>query len=103
MSYRQGWFAATGSQGNGSRSRLSALEVGLTFYAFPKTHWKTIRTTNVLDRTFGEVKKRSHKLAAAFRNEDSCLLMFYAVIRSLRLQNLQMPAQEPESAILRKD
>jgi putative transposase len=78
------------------------LEACLTFYAFPKTHWKTIRTTNVLERTFGEVKKRSHKMAAAFRNENSCLLMFYAVIRSLRFQNLRMPTREPESAVLHK-
>lgn len=78
------------------------LEACLTFYAFPKTHWKTIRTTNVIERLFGEVKKRSHKMAAAFRNEDSCLLMFYAIVRSLRFQNLRMPVQEPESAILHK-
>jgi putative transposase len=78
------------------------LEACLTFYTFPQTHWKTIRTTNVLERMFGEVKKRSHKMAAAFRNENSCLLMFYAVIRSLRFQNLRMPAKEPDSAILHK-
>lgn len=78
------------------------LEACLSFYAFPKTHWKTIRTTNVLERMFGEVKKRSHKMAAAFRNENSCLLLFYAVIRSLRFQNLRMPAKEPDSTILHK-
>jgi transposase-like protein len=78
------------------------LEACLTFYDFPESHWKTIRTTNVIDRLFGQVKKRSHKMAAAFRNEGSCLLMFYAVIRSLRFQNLRMPAPEPESAILHK-
>jgi transposase-like protein len=78
------------------------LEACLTFYAFPQAHWKTIRTTNVLERVFGEVKKRSHKMAAAFRNENSCLLMFYAVIRSLRFQNLRMPVQEPDSDILHK-
>ncbi len=59
------------------------LDACLTFYRFPKAHWKTIRTTNIIERLFNEVKKRSHKMAAAFRNEDSCLLMFYAVIRSL--------------------
>lgn len=69
------------------------LEACLAFYAFPKRHWKTIRTTNVIDRLFGEDKKRSHKMATAFRNEDSCLLMFYAVIRSLRLQNIRMDAK----------
>lgn len=69
------------------------LEACLTFYAFPKAHWKTIRTTNVIERLFGEVKKRSHKMAAAFRNENSCLLMFYAVIRSLRFKKIPIPAQ----------
>jgi putative transposase len=60
----------------------------LAFYAFPKAHWKTIRTNNVMERLFGEVKKRSHKMAAPFRNEDSCLLMFYAIIRSLKFRKI---------------
>lgn len=69
------------------------LDACLTFYAFPKAHWKTIRTTNVIERLFGEVKKRSHKMAAAFRNENSCLLMFYAVIRSLTFKKITMPTK----------
>jgi transposase-like protein len=68
-------------------------EACLTFYDFPKAHWKTIRTTNVIERLFGEVKKRTHKMAAAFRNENSCLLMFYAVIRSLNFRKIPMPAK----------
>ncbi len=80
------------------------LEACLTFYAFPKTHWHTIRTTNVVERLFCEVKKRSHKMATAFRNEGSCLLMFYAGIRSLHFCKLQMPkkesTQEPFPAVL---
>jgi len=67
----------------------------LTFYAFPPAHWKTIRTSNVIERLFGEVKKRSHKMAAAFRNEGSCLLMFYAVIRGLKFRKITMPTSEP--------
>jgi transposase-like protein len=70
------------------------LEACLTFYAFPKAHWKTIRTTNVIERLFGEVKKRSHKMAAAFRNEDSCLLMFFAVIRSLKFRKISIPVRQ---------
>jgi len=66
------------------------LEACLTFYAFPKTHWKTIRTNNVIERLFGEVKRRSHKMAAAFRNETSCVLLFYAVIRSLKFNRITM-------------
>src|SRR5260370_26715588 len=79
------------------------LEACLTFYSFPKAHWKTIRTNNVMERLFGEVKRRSHKMAAAFRNEESCLLLFYAVIRSLKFNKLTMPAPsqaQPDSAVL---
>ena len=79
------------------------LEACLTFYAFPKAHWKTIRTNNVMERLFGEVKRRSHKMAAAFRNEQRCLLLFYAVIRSLKFNKLTMPAPseaQPDSALL---
>lgn len=67
------------------------LDAGLTFYEFPHEHWKFIRTTNIIERLYGEVKKRSHKMAAAFRNEDSCLLLFYAVIRSLKLRKITLP------------
>lgn len=79
------------------------LEACLTFYAYPKTHWKTIRTNNIIERLFGEVKRRSHKMAAAFRNEGSCLLLFYAVIRSLHFNKLAMPApstKQPDAEIL---
>lgn len=76
------------------------LEACLTFYRFPEKHWKFIRTTNCIERLFGEVKKRSHKMAAAFRNENSCLLMFYAVTRSLKLRKITVPARaenQPEN------
>lgn len=63
----------------------------LTFYAFPPQHWKAIRTTNAIERLNEEVKRRSHKMGAAFRNEGSCLLMFYAVVRGVKFQRLTMP------------
>ncbi|GHO61375.1 transposase for insertion sequence element ISRM5 [Ktedonobacter sp. SOSP1-52] len=81
------------------------LESCLTFYAFPREHWKCIRTNNVSERLFGEVKRRSHKMAAAFRNEGSCLLLFYAVIRSLTFHKLTMPPAsqaQPDLAFLHR-
>lgn len=75
-------------------------EACLTFYSFPAKHWKFIRTTNIIERLFNEVKKRSHKMAAAFRNENSCLLMFYAVIRSLRLRRISVPVKDSGDQIL---
>lgn len=67
------------------------IEACLTFYHLPEKHWRTIRTNNPIERLFSEVKKRSHKMAAAFRNEDSCLLLFYAVTRTLNFQRIPMP------------
>jgi len=67
------------------------LDACLTFYAFPKVHWKTIRTTNVIERLYNEVKRRTKKMAAAFRNENSCLLMFYAIVRSMKFRRISMP------------
>jgi hypothetical protein len=40
-----------------------------------------------------EVQTRSKKMAAAFRNEGSCLLLFYAIVRGLRFRKLRMPGQ----------
>ncbi len=74
------------------------LDACLTFYRFPQKHWKYIRTSNIIERLFGEVKKRSHKMSAAFRNEESCLLMFYAVIRSVKLRKITVPAKAAETS-----
>jgi transposase-like protein len=68
-------------------------EACFRFYAFPREHWRTIRTNNVIERLFNEVKRRSHKMAAAFRNEQSCLLLFYAVVRTLRFHRLPPPSK----------
>jgi putative transposase len=62
----------------------------LTFYDFPEQHWPNIRTSNIIERSFEEVKKRSKKMAAPFRNEASCLLLFYAVVRTLRFRKIRM-------------
>lgn len=67
----------------------------LAFYRCPKPHWRTIRTNNLIERLFHEVKKRSRKMAAPFRNEGSCLLLFYAVMRTLKFQRISMPRSRP--------
>jgi hypothetical protein len=58
-----------------------------------------------MERPFGEVKRRSHKMAAAFRNEESCLLLFYAVIRSLKFNKQTMPVAsqaQPDPELLHR-
>lgn len=65
-------------------------EACLTFYRFPERHWSRIRTTNAIERLFLEIKKRSKKMAAPFRNEGTCMLLVYAVMRELKFQNVRM-------------
>jgi putative transposase len=42
------------------------------YKAFPRTHWRKIRTTNVLERINKELKRRS-RVAGAFSNDESLL------------------------------
>jgi len=49
----------------------------LTYLQFPKAYWKTIRTSNLLERTFGEGKRRT-KVIPRFPTESSGLRLFYA-------------------------
>lgn len=62
-----------------------------------------MRINNIIERLFGEVKRRSHKMASAFRTEDSCVLLFYAVLRSLKFNKLTMPVPsqaQPDSELI---
>ena len=47
-------------------------EEGLTYYRFPRHHWKKIRTVNVVERLNREVKRRT-RVACIFPHEASCL------------------------------
>ncbi len=52
--------------------------------AFPKEHWKRIRHSNFIERTFGESRRRV-KVIGRFPGEDSCLSLVWAVLdRSAR-------------------
>ena len=56
----------------------SALAAATTFYAFPPSHWKKIRTTNGLERLHGEIK-RCTKAVGAFPDRASALRLITAV------------------------
>jgi len=54
------------------------LEALLHFYDFDEVLWKKIRTTNVIERGFGEVRRRT-KVMGCFPNDGSCERMVYAL------------------------
>ena len=54
------------------------LEQLLAFFDCPKIHWKRLRTTNVIERLFVEVRRRIRTMCA-FTTRDSCERIFFAV------------------------
>ena len=57
--------------------REKDLEECLTYLLFPLEHRKRLRTTNLLERTFGESRRRT-KVIPRFPTEMSCLTLVYA-------------------------
>jgi putative transposase len=53
----------------------------LTFYSFPKEQWKTIRTTNVIERINEEFRRRV-KTQGSFPSEDSAIVLLYSLVAS---------------------
>ena len=54
------------------------LERLLAFFDLPSPIWKKVRTTNVIERIFGEVRRRT-KIIGAFPNDQSAARMIYAL------------------------
>lgn len=69
------------------------LEELLNFYNCPKEHWKKVRTTNVIERCFREVRKRA-RLVNVFSNRESCERIIYAVFRNLNEKWKESPLKE---------
>jgi transposase-like protein len=55
------------------------LEECLTYLKFPEAHWRVIRTSNLLERTFGEGRRRT-KVIPRFPTESSALRLLYATL-----------------------
>ena len=55
---------------------------GMTYYSYPREHWKKIRTVNVVERLNEEVKRRT-RVARLFPNEASCERLVTAVMMEI--------------------
>jgi len=57
----------------------------LTFYRFPESQWKGLRTTNIVERVIGEFRRRV-KTQAVLPSQDSALLLLYGLVASGQLR-----------------
>jgi len=65
------------------------IELCLTFYKYPYLHWKRIRTTNAVERSFREVRGRV-KGIGRFKDEERALTMVYWQMKELRWYGVSM-------------
>jgi putative transposase len=75
------------------------IESCLTYYKYPYQHWLRIRTTNVVERSFREVKRRV-KVIGRFQNEERALTMVYWQLNELKWNGVSMTKEA--KAILTK-
>jgi putative transposase len=61
------------------RSLEEAGEDLLTFYSFPRSQWKCLRTTNPLEAVNSGFRRRT-KTQGAFPNEDAALVLLYGLV-----------------------
>ncbi|OGU67029.1 MAG: hypothetical protein A3C56_13435 [Ignavibacteria bacterium RIFCSPHIGHO2_02_FULL_56_12] len=64
----------------------------LAYYDFPKEHWKSIRTTNVLERSFREVRRRTRPMGGTFVNPASADRIYHNVFGMLNNNWKNRPA-----------
>lgn len=60
---------------------LTAALAAKAFFKFPRSQWKSLRTTNVIERVHGEFRRRG-KTPASFPPEPSVLLVLFGLIVS---------------------
>ena len=61
----------------------------LAFYQYPQSQWKSLRTTNVIERINGEFRRRI-KTQGSFPSEQSVMVMLFGLVASgmIRLRRI---------------
>ena len=62
----------------------------LTFFRFPKTQWKTLRTTNTIERLHEEFRRRV-KTQGSLPSEDAAVVLLFSLVASgqIRLRKIE--------------
>ena len=56
----------------------------LSFFAFPRHRWRKLRTTNVIERCFVEVRRRTRPMVC-FVNVESVDRIIYSIFQRFNL------------------
>ena len=73
----------------------------MTFFTFPKAQWKTLRTTNVIERLNEEFRRRV-KTQGSLPTEDAALILLFALVASGQIQLRRIDGWRKIAAVLRQ-
>jgi putative transposase len=71
----------------------------LTFFRFPKAQWKTLRTTNVIERLHGEFRRRV-KTQGSLPSEDAALILLFSLVVSGQIKLRRIDGWRKIAAVL---
>jgi transposase-like protein len=74
----------------------------LTFYDFPKSIWKSLRSTNTLENVNWEFRRRT-KTQASFSAEDGALILLYGLVAFGQIQLRKIDGHQQLSSFLAKE
>jgi putative transposase len=84
---------------------LKSLQEGgaelLTFFSFPKAQWKTLRTTNSIERLNEEFRRRV-KTQGALPTEDSALILLFGLVATGQITLRKLDGYTQLAAVIRQ-
>lgn len=82
-----------------ARSLEEAGDDLLTFTRYPECQWKSLRTTNQIERLNGEFRRRT-KTQGSFGNEAAALVLLYALVASGQIQMRRIDGHQAMEEVL---
>jgi putative transposase len=73
----------------------------LTFFRFPNTQWKTLRTTNVIERLHEEFRRRV-KTQGSLPGEDAAVVLLFSLVVSGQIKLRRIDGWRKIAAVLRQ-
>ena len=70
-----------------------------TYFSFPKSQWKTIRTTNVIERLNEEFRRRV-KTQGSLPSEDAALVLLFSLVASGQIKLRKIDGARAIAAVL---
>jgi putative transposase len=71
----------------------------LTFFTFPKAQWKTLRTTNTIERLHEEFRRRV-KTQGSLPGEDATLILLFSLVGSGQIKLRRIDGWRKIAAVL---